>query len=135
MSPAAARGRPCCTSRGSPMYLAKFFHRPPGKDDRELLLIFDSSGDGGDSLGHASGRVPGHTLPRFVTDGRIDPLLRRAFASPREAAAASRAAAEELREAGYVETADTKYALRRLPPGTKPKPAWQQGLDELLLSA
>ena len=28
-----------------------------------------------------------------------------------------------------------KYTLRTLPPAPKPKPAWQQGLDELLLSA
>jgi len=108
------------------MYLAKFFHRPPGKDDRELLLIFDSGCDGGHALDHV--------LFGFVMDGRIEPYLRREFASAREAVAAFRRAAEELREAGYSETADTKYALRALPPAPKAKPAWQQGLDELLLS-
>ena len=109
------------------MYLAKFLHRPPGKDDRELLLIFDRSG----GEPHASD----HVLLGFVMGGRIEPYLRRDFASACEAVAAFRHAAEELREAGYVETADTKYALRSLPPEPKPKPAWQQGLDELLLSA
>jgi SMI1/KNR4 family protein SUKH-1 len=110
-------------SSGDPMYLAKFFHRPPGTDDRELLLIFD--GSGGES----------HAFMTFVMDGRLDPTVRRDFASAREAVAAFRAAAEELRDAGYVETTDTKYTLRTLPPAPKPKPAWQQGLDELLLSA
>jgi hypothetical protein len=105
------------------MYLAKFFHRPPGTDDRELLLIFD--GSGGES----------HAFMGFVMDGRLEPTTRRNFASAREAVACFRRAAEELRDAGYVETADTKYTLRTLPPGPKPKPAWQQGLDELLLSA
>jgi hypothetical protein len=105
------------------MYLAKFFHRPPGNDDRELLLIFDD------------GRGDSHAFMGFVMDGRIEPYLRRDFACAREAVAAFRHAAEELRDAGYVETADTKYTLRSLPPAPKPKPAWQQGLDELLLSA
>jgi hypothetical protein len=105
------------------MYLAKFFHRPPGNDGRELLLIFDSScGEG-------------HAFLGFVMDGRTEPYMRHDFAGAREAVAAFRRAAEELREAGYVETADTKYTLRTLPPDVRPKPAWQQGLDELLLSA
>ena len=105
------------------MYLAKFFHRPPGNDDRELLLIFDSScGDG-------------HALMGFIMDGRTEPYMRHDFATAREAVAAFRRAADELRDGGYVETADSKYTLRALPPDPKPKPAWQQGLDELLLSA
>src|ERR1700749_4948032 len=50
-----------------PMYLAKFFHRPPGNDDRELLLILDSSaGDG-------------HVLMGFIMDGRSEPYLRHDF--------------------------------------------------------
>ncbi len=105
------------------MYLAKFFHRPPGTDDRKLLLILD--GSCGDS----------HAFMGFVMDGRIEPATRRDFGSVREAVAAFRRVAEELRDAGYVETADTRYTLRSLPPAPKPKPAWQQGLDELLLSA
>ncbi|HUJ29451.1 MAG TPA: SMI1/KNR4 family protein [Myxococcales bacterium] len=109
------------------MYLAKFFHRPPGKDDRELLLIFDSSCGEGHALDHV--------LLGFVMDGRTEPYMRRDFATAREAVAAFRQAAEDLRETGYVETADTKYTLRTLPADPKPKPAWQQGLDELLLSA
>jgi hypothetical protein len=109
------------------MHLAKFFHRPPGTDDRELLLIL------GGSCGES--HTSGHCFLGFVMDGRIEPTMRRDFASVREAVAAFRRAAEELRDAGYVETADTKYTLRSLPPAPKPKPAWQQGLDELLLSA
>jgi hypothetical protein len=105
------------------MYLAKFFHRPPGRDARELLLIFDNSGE------------QAHSFLGFVMDGRIEPYRRRDFASAREAVAAFRGAVEELREAGYIETTDTKYALRTLPLDPRPKPAWQQGLDELLLSA
>ena len=109
------------------MYLAKFFHHPSGKDARELLLIVDRGGGNDRSLGHA--------FFGFVMDGRIEPTMRRDFTSAREAVAAFRHAVDELREAGYVETADTKYTLRKLPPGLKPKPAWSQGLDELLLSA
>src|SRR5690348_14902424 len=105
------------------MYLAKFFHRPPGTDDRELLLIF------------GSGCGEGHAFLGFVMNGQTEPYLRRDFAAAGEAVAAFRAAGEELREAGYIETADTRYTLRTLPPDPKPKPAWQQGLDELLLSA
>src|SRR5690349_4199286 len=90
IGPAAAAG-PRNASPGSPMYLAKFFHRPPGKDDRELLLIFD--GGCGES----------HAFMGFVLNGRSEPYMRRDFASPREAVAAFRVAAEELREAGYVE--------------------------------
>jgi hypothetical protein len=105
------------------MYLAKFFHRPPGNDDRELLLIFDSS----------CGSDP--TLMGFVVNGRSEAYLRRDFAGAGEAVAAFRRAADELREEGYVETADTNYTLRKLPSHPKAKPAWQQGLDELMLSA
>jgi hypothetical protein len=109
------------------MYLAKFFHRPPGTDDRELLLILDGSCGESHALDHC--------FLGFAMNGRPEPYLRRDFASVREAVAAFRRAAEELREAGYVETADTKYTLRSLSPSPKPKPAWQQGLDELLLCA
>ena len=103
------------------MYLAKFFHRPPGDDDRELLLILDSScGDG-------------HALMSFIMDGRSEPYLRNDYAGAREAVAALRRAAEALRRDGYVETADTNYMRRALPSHPKAKPAWQQGIDELLL--
>jgi hypothetical protein len=105
------------------MYLAKFFHRPPGNDDREMLLILDSScGDG-------------HVLMGFIMDGRSEPYLRHDFTGTREAIAALRRATEELRREGYFETADTQYMLRTLPAHPKPKPAWQQGLDELMLCA
>jgi hypothetical protein len=105
------------------MYLAKFFHRRPGNDDRELLLIFD--GGNGDP----------HILMGFVMGSRIEPYVRREFVAARDAVAAFRCTAEELRLEGYVETVHTQYQLRALPFDPKPKPAWQQGLDELLLSA
>ncbi len=105
------------------MYLAKFFHRPPGNDDRELLLIFDS------------GAGDPHILMGFAMGGASEPTMRREFMAAREAVAALRRAAEELREEGYVETAHTEYQLHALPPDPKLKPAWQQGLDELLLCA
>ena len=105
------------------MYLAKFFHRPPGNDDRELLLILESSG--GDP----------HVLMGFVMGGPGEPALRREFMTARDAVAALRRAAEELRLEGYVETAHTQYQLRTLAAAPKLKPAWQQGLDELLLCA
>lgn len=105
------------------MYLAKFFHHPPGDDDLELLLILDS------------GSGEGHAFMGFVMNGPADPYMRRNFDSAREAVATFRRAADDLRERGYIETVDTKHTLRALPRAPKPKPAWQQGLDELLLSA
>jgi hypothetical protein len=105
------------------MYLAKFFHRAPGNDDRELLLILDSSCS------------DGHALMGFVMNGASEPYRRHDVTTARGAVAAFRRAAEDLRQAGYIETADTKYTLRSLPRHPKPKPAWQQELDELMLSA
>ena len=107
---------------GGSMYLAKFFHRPPGNDDRELLLILESGGDP-------------HILMGFMMGGPGEPQMQREFTAARDAVAALRRAAEELRLEGYVETAHTQYQLRALPPHPKAKPAWQQGLDELLLCA
>jgi hypothetical protein len=104
------------------MYLAKFFHRAPGNDDRELLLIFERT-------------CGGPTLMGFVMDGEGRTFLRQDFKSAHEAVAAFRRAADELRNGGYVETADTQYTLRKLAAAPQPKPAWQQGLDELMLSA
>jgi len=104
------------------MYLAKFFHRAPGNDDRELLLILESGGG------------EPHVLVSFVMGGSSEPCTRREFITAREAVAALRRAAEELRLEGYAETVHTQYQLRALPSDPKPKPAWQQGLDELLLS-
>src|SRR5262249_33643720 len=96
-------------------------HCPLGTDDRELLLIF------------GSGCGEGHAFLGFVMNGQTEPYLRRDFASAGEAVAAFRAAGEELREAGYIETADTKYTLRTLPPDPSPKPACKQGLADPLL--
>src|SRR4051812_13920005 len=102
------------------MYLAKFFHRPPGDDDRELLLAFSSD-------------EPVLMGIRMREDGAE--FLREEFSSGAAGVAAFRRAAEELRAAGFVETAHTRYTLRTLMPDPQPKPDWQKALDELMLSA
>jgi hypothetical protein len=79
------------------MHLAKFFHRPPGDDDRELLLI-----PGGDPMVigihmHADG-VP-----------KQDEFLREEFSGIEDAVAAFRRHAARLVAAGYVEIDHTRY--------------------------
>lgn len=101
------------------MYLAKFFHRPPGDDDRELLLI---------------PRDDPMLIGIFMRDNG-DEFLREEFCGVGDAVAAFRRQAAELVAAGYVETAHTLYTLRTLLPDPRPKPAWQQGLDDLMLAA
>ncbi|SHK60696.1 SMI1 / KNR4 family (SUKH-1) [Bradyrhizobium lablabi] len=105
------------------MYLAKFFHRPPGDDDRELLLI-----PGGDpmviGIYMGENREPEH-----------NEFLREDFSGIAEAVSFFRRHAADLAAAGYMETAHTKYTLRNLLPDPKPKPDWQKGLDELMLAA
>src|SRR5438132_4842113 len=105
------------------MYLAKFFHRPPGDDDRELLLI--------------PGRDP--MIIGIYMDGnreaQRDDFLREEFSAITDAVAAFRRQAGELAAAGYMETTHTQYTLRNLLPDPKPKPDWQKGLDDLMLAA
>jgi hypothetical protein len=100
------------------MYLAKFFHRPPGDDDRELLLCL---GDQPKLMG------------LYMRDEHAE-FLNEDFSSQSTAVAAFRRAAAALRRAGYMETAHTDYTLRNLLPDPPPKPEWQRGLDELMLS-
>jgi SMI1/KNR4 family protein SUKH-1 len=105
------------------MYLAKFFHRLPGDDDRELLLMPESPCGGGD---------------RPIVMGIVlsDPdknFMHKEYPSMADANRAFRAAARELRRDGYVETAHTDYTLRNLLPDPAAKPDWQRALDELLL--
>lgn len=105
------------------MYLAKFFHRPPGDDDRELLLI-----PGGDPM----------VMGIYMDEGRDeqrDDFLREEFSDTATAVAVFHRHAAELAAAGYVETAHTRYTLRNLLPDPQPKPDWQKGLDELMLAA
>jgi hypothetical protein len=104
------------------MYLAKFFHRPPGDDDRELLLI------------PGSAMVIGIYMVELHEPQRDD-FLNEEFSDIREAVAAFRRHAADLAAAGYMETSHTKYTLRKLLPDPKPKPDWQKGLDELMLAA
>jgi hypothetical protein len=101
------------------MYLAKFFHRPPGDDDRELLFIPRDD----------------PMLIGIFMRGNGDEFLREEFSGIGVAVAAFRRQASELVAAGYVETEHTRYTLRTLLPDPRPKPAWQQGLDDLMLAA
>jgi hypothetical protein len=107
----------------TPMYLAKFFHRPPGDDDRELLLM-----PGGDPV------IAGIYMDESRQTQRED-FLREEFSSMKAAAAAYRRHVAELVAAGYVETTHTKYTLRNLQPDPQPKPEWQKGLDDLMIAA
>jgi hypothetical protein len=105
------------------MYLAKFFHRPPGDDDRELLL----KPGGNPSIAGI-----------YMDEGRVTKrkdFLRKDFSSMKGAAAAYRRHVTELVAAGYVETAHTQYTLRNLLPDPQPKPDWQKGLDDLMIAA
>src|SRR3954470_14178522 len=104
------------------MYLAKFFHRPPGDDDRELLLI-----PGADPV------VIGIYMDEKRETQRDD-FLREAFSDITAAVAAFRRHAAALVATGYVETAHTDYTLRHLL-DVQPKPDWQRALDELMLAA
>ncbi|WP_249119734.1 MULTISPECIES: hypothetical protein [unclassified Bradyrhizobium] len=105
------------------MYLAKFFHRPPGDDDRELLLI-----PGGDPI------ILGILMREDLEPGE-DQYLREQFSDMGTAVAAFRRLAAELVASGYMETTHTDYVLRNLLPDPEPKPDWQKGLDELMLAA
>lgn len=105
------------------MYLAKFFHRPPGDDDRELLLIPDR-----------------HPLVLGIhmdekRESQRDDYLREEFSGIEDAVSSFRRHASELTAAGYVETTHTRYTLRNLLPDPKAKLEWQKGLDELMLVA
>lgn len=105
------------------MYLAKFFHRPPGDDDRELLLI-----PGGAPV----------VVGIYMDEGRKeqrDDFLREEFSDIATAVAVFHRHAAELTTAEYMETAHTRYTLRNLLPDPQPKPDWQKGLDELMLAA
>jgi SMI1 / KNR4 family (SUKH-1) len=105
------------------MYLAKFFHRSPGDDDRELLLI-----PGGDPI-----------VLGIYMDGKRetqrDDFLREEFSGIAEAASSFRRHTSDMVAAGYMETAHTRYTLRDLLPDPQPKAEWQKGLDELMLAA
>src|SRR4051812_21149979 len=100
------------------MYLPKFFHRPPGDDDRELLLI-----PGGDP-----------TIIGIHMRESGDEFLREEFSDIADAVAAFQRLTAEMASAGYTETTDTKHTLRRLA-DPRPKPPWQRGLDDLMLAA
>lgn len=105
------------------MYLAKFFHRPPGDSDRELLLI-----PGSDPI------LLGIHM-NWTGEPGTEEYLREEFSSIQAAVSAFRRHASGLVAKGYVETGDTNYTLRKLPPDPRPKPDWQMGLDDLMLTA
>ncbi|MCP3374806.1 SMI1/KNR4 family protein [Bradyrhizobium cajani] len=105
------------------MYLVKFFHRAPGDDDRELMLI--------------PGSNPTVMGIRMNWEGEpgSDQYLREEFPDIAEAAAAFRRHIAELVATGYVETHHTQHSLRNLLPDPQAKPDWQKGLDELMMLA
>jgi hypothetical protein len=105
------------------MYLAKFFHRPPGDDDRELLLI-----PGNEPI------VMGIHMDEKREIQRDD-FLREDFSDSKTAVAAFRRHAAKLVASGYIETTHTKYTLRNLLPDPQPKADWQKGIDDLMLAA
>jgi hypothetical protein len=105
------------------MYLAKFFHRAPGDDDRELVLIPGSVC-----------MVIGIRMNR-EDEPDAGQYLREEFSDIAEAAAAFRRHVAELVAAGYVETDHTKNPRRDLGSDPQAKPDWQKGLDELMILA
>src|SRR4051794_10790323 len=105
------------------MYLAKFFHRPPGDSDRELLFI-----PGGSPV------IIGIHMHAPGEPERED-FLREEFSDIGAAVEVFRRHAAKLVAAGYVETSHTQYTLRHLLPDPQPKPDWQKGLDDLRLAA
>ena len=105
------------------MYLAKFFHRPPGDDDRELLFIPGENPMIAGIYMHAAG------------EPQKDDFLREEFSNIRAAVGVFRHHAAKLVAAGYTETSHTRHTLRSLLPDPQPKPDWQKGLDELMLTA
>jgi hypothetical protein len=104
------------------MYLAKFFHRPPGDDDRELLLI-----PGGDPM------IIGFRM-RGSVEIQTEDFLRERFSEIGKAVAAYRRLAAELVAAGYMETTHTRHTRRNLR-CPEAKLEWQKGLDDLMLAA
>ena len=105
------------------MYLAKFFHRPPGDDDRELLFIPGESPMIVGIYMHAAG------------EPQKDDFLREEFSNIRAAVGVFRHHVAKLIAAGYTETTHTRYTLRDLLPDPQPKPDWQKDLDDLMLAA
>jgi hypothetical protein len=105
------------------MYLAKFFHRPPGDDDRELLLI-----PGGHPM------IIGIRMHGSV-ETQTEDFLREEFSDIGDAVATYRRHAAELVTAGYMETTHTRYTRRNLLSYPEAKREWQKGLDELMLAA
>ena len=105
------------------MYLAKFFHRAPGDDDRELMLV-----PGSDPM------VIGVHM-NWKGDRGANEFLREDYSGIADAAAAFRRHVGELVAAGYVETDHPKYTLRDLGPNPQAKLDWQKGLDELMILA
>jgi hypothetical protein len=104
------------------MYFAKFFHKPPGDDDRLLGLTVEAGMLRGDYL-------------KEVDDSESEEFLSRDFQKIGEGVRAFRQEAEKLREAGYTETHHTdsdEYHSKR---DFTPKPEWQCAIDEAAMAA
>ncbi len=100
------------------MHLAKFFHLP--SEDRLLHLSVDWAG-----RWSLAGTVLKTGAP-FVDERYGDGLT---------AVGDFLAAAATLRAHGFVETADTNYTLRKLPPDPEPKLGWRIALEDAVALA
>lgn len=116
------------------MYLAKFFHKQPGDDDRLLLLAYDTDILMGIYLREVD--RSGFDWKNYdkTKDSLPGEFLREEFENTRQSIAAFRREAEKLRQADYIETHHTQYTLRNLKGDFTPKPDWQKAIDEAIMS-
>ncbi|MEB2847783.1 SMI1/KNR4 family protein [Endobacterium cereale] len=117
------------------MYLAKFFHKHPGDDDRLLLLAYDTDILMGIYLREPDTPALDWSLQDKIRNAMPKEFLREEFANTAESIAAFRREAEKLLDAGYIETHHTQYTLRKLNGDFTPKPDWQKAIDEAIMSA
>lgn len=117
------------------MYLAKFFHKHPGEDDRLLLLAYDTDILMGISLREPDPEKPDWSFEDKIRNAMPKEFMREEFANTAESIAAFRREIEKLLEAGYIETHHTQYTLRKLNGDFTQKPDWQKAIDEAIMSA
>ncbi|TWS99887.1 SMI1/KNR4 family protein [Reyranella sp. CPCC 100927] len=117
------------------MYFAKFLHKPPGDDDRLVLLALGSDTLMGIYLKEVDYLAFDWSKPLPPGANLPGEFLRQAFDTASQSIAAFRHEVERLRAAGYVETHHTDYTLRDLGGDFTPKPAWQRLLDDAMMAS
>ncbi len=117
------------------MYFAKFLHKPPGEDDRLVLLALGSDTLMGIYLKEVDYLAFDWSKPLPPGANLPGEFLRQEFDTTRLSIAAFRHEVERLRAAGYVETHHTDYTLRDLGGDFTPKPAWQRLLDDAVMAS